>query len=510
MCVFLIVAVLTSQLTARARDEADAGAAARGADRRALRLQPADRRRRRHRRPAAGGRASTSPSCSTPTSRCCCPDATQLVQRASHPRGHRARRRRDRGRGVGAAARRGAGRGTDTLPGGDWIFVPLDTARGVVGVLGVRRAAAERTLPLDQRQLLEALARQAAIAIERTRIDVVLEEKAKTEAVMEAIEDGLDRARSRRRRRARQRGRLRDPRGRARATCWASASRRWRAAIRTTCACARPCASSARHPDRAKRERVEIALFLRGRDHHFVLRPTPFATPRRGRRRADPGAAGRHLLPRPGGAARAPGRDAVARAAARRSPRCAWRSSCSRRGDDRLDAEQRDAGRRGARGRGAPAGRVAAASSISRAAARWRSRSSARTVDVATVVERVAAHLRARRRRRRGSRSSAASRERRHGGRRRDQAHLGAVEPARERAALHAGRAAGSRSRPRRTTARSPSRCARVGVAHPSERARDRVFQQGRVTGRWWLHGRGGYHLHEMVHHHVAKCPTGS
>ncbi len=40
LIVFLIVAVLTSQLTARARDQADAGAPARGAHRRALRLRP--------------------------------------------------------------------------------------------------------------------------------------------------------------------------------------------------------------------------------------------------------------------------------------------------------------------------------------------------------------------------------------------------------------------------------------------------------------------------------------
>src|SRR5207237_6837284 len=44
---------------------------------------------------------------------------------------------------------------------------------------------------LDQRQLLEALARQAAIAIERTRVDVVLAEKAKTEAILETSEDGI-------------------------------------------------------------------------------------------------------------------------------------------------------------------------------------------------------------------------------------------------------------------------------------------------------------------------------
>ena len=84
-----------------------------------------------------------------------------------------------------------AGPGTDTLPGGDWLLVPVETARGVVGVLGVRTPEAGKALALERRQLLEALARQAAVAIERTRIDVVLEEKAKTEAVMEAIEDGL-------------------------------------------------------------------------------------------------------------------------------------------------------------------------------------------------------------------------------------------------------------------------------------------------------------------------------
>src|SRR6185503_18162375 len=46
-------------------------------------------------------------------------------------------------------------------------------------------------LSLGQRQLLDAFADQIAVAIERTRIDVVLEEQAKTEAILEASEDGL-------------------------------------------------------------------------------------------------------------------------------------------------------------------------------------------------------------------------------------------------------------------------------------------------------------------------------
>ena len=84
-----------------------------------------------------------------------------------------------------------AGPGTDTLPGGEWIYVPLETARGVVGVLGVRAAGGGAdACRSSSAQLLEAIARQAAVAIERTRIDVVLDEKARTEAVIEASRTG--------------------------------------------------------------------------------------------------------------------------------------------------------------------------------------------------------------------------------------------------------------------------------------------------------------------------------
>src|SRR5206468_13041177 len=84
-----------------------------------------------------------------------------------------------------------AGRGTDTLSGSDWFYAPLSTARGPVGVLALQSRSPAAVMPIEQRDLLTALARQAAIAIERTRVDIVLEEKKKTEAVIEAIEDGL-------------------------------------------------------------------------------------------------------------------------------------------------------------------------------------------------------------------------------------------------------------------------------------------------------------------------------
>ncbi len=163
-----------------------------------------------------------------------------------------------------------AGRGTQTLPSAEWVYVPVKTARGMVSVLGLRPPAAGLTL--DQRQLLDALADQIAIAIERTRIDVVLEEQAKTEAIIEASEDGLI---------------VLDPAGAivhvnevacailevdrpdALHACFDDLATthphylRLREAVRELLA----------HPER-ERDRVEITLFLRGRDHHYVLRPT--------------------------------------------------------------------------------------------------------------------------------------------------------------------------------------------------------------------------------------------
>jgi two-component system sensor histidine kinase KdpD len=63
-----------------------------------------------------------------------------------------------------------AGRGSDTLPGGKRLFLPLRTGRGVVGVLGINRKAPGPLFAPDERRLLDALADQAAVAIERTRL----------------------------------------------------------------------------------------------------------------------------------------------------------------------------------------------------------------------------------------------------------------------------------------------------------------------------------------------------
>ncbi len=70
---------------------------------------------------------------------------------------------------------RPAGRGSDTLPGAKWLFLPLRTGRGPVGVVGIDTDTARTGKPgalltPDQRRLLDALTDQAALAIERVTL----------------------------------------------------------------------------------------------------------------------------------------------------------------------------------------------------------------------------------------------------------------------------------------------------------------------------------------------------
>ena len=63
-----------------------------------------------------------------------------------------------------------AGRGSDTMPTAQHIFLPLRTVRGAVGVIGVEREGNQATLSPEGRRLLDALADQAAMAIERLNL----------------------------------------------------------------------------------------------------------------------------------------------------------------------------------------------------------------------------------------------------------------------------------------------------------------------------------------------------
>ena len=65
---------------------------------------------------------------------------------------------------------RAAGRGADTLPGAKRLFLPMRTERGAVGVIGIDRDRPGPLLTPDERRLLDALSDQAAVAIERIHL----------------------------------------------------------------------------------------------------------------------------------------------------------------------------------------------------------------------------------------------------------------------------------------------------------------------------------------------------
>ena len=169
LMVFLIVAVLTSNLTARVRDQAEAA-------------------KRREARTAAlyalsreiAGAAELADILQAIVNQVAqilnaqvvvlLPEAGQLVFRAGQPADIQLT---DAERAAATWAwqhHQPAGRGADTLPGTAWFYLPLTTAQSAVGVLGLQFETPGAVMSPDQRRLLEALAGQAAVAIERARL----------------------------------------------------------------------------------------------------------------------------------------------------------------------------------------------------------------------------------------------------------------------------------------------------------------------------------------------------
>ncbi len=65
---------------------------------------------------------------------------------------------------------RPAGRDSDALPGAKWLFMPMRTGRGQIGILGICRDGPGALLRAEQRRLLDALSDQGALAIERVHL----------------------------------------------------------------------------------------------------------------------------------------------------------------------------------------------------------------------------------------------------------------------------------------------------------------------------------------------------
>jgi two-component system, OmpR family, sensor histidine kinase KdpD len=75
---------------------------------------------------------------------------------------------------------RSAGRGSDTLPGAKRLFLPMRTGRGAIGIIGIDSDKPGPLLTPDQRRLLDALIDQSALAIERVRLVEDLERAKRT------------------------------------------------------------------------------------------------------------------------------------------------------------------------------------------------------------------------------------------------------------------------------------------------------------------------------------------
>ncbi len=68
-----------------------------------------------------------------------------------------------------------AGAGTETLPSGDWMFVPLATQGAPIGAIGMRFMSTARRDDPETRRLLTAVEDQVAVAVERIKFESDLE-----------------------------------------------------------------------------------------------------------------------------------------------------------------------------------------------------------------------------------------------------------------------------------------------------------------------------------------------
>jgi two-component system sensor histidine kinase KdpD len=86
--------------------------------------------------------------------------------------------------------RQAAGRGTETLGSAEFLYLPLQSAASVLGVLGVRLEHADEYASPVTRRLLEAFVSQASLAIERVQL-VSQAEQAQLLQARESLERAL-------------------------------------------------------------------------------------------------------------------------------------------------------------------------------------------------------------------------------------------------------------------------------------------------------------------------------
>jgi two-component system sensor histidine kinase KdpD len=85
---------------------------------------------------------------------------------------------------------RPAGWATETLAGAQHLFMPLKTGRGTIGLIGISFPDGERLLAPEQERLLQAVADQSAVAIERAQLVTDLED-ARVQSEAESLRTAL-------------------------------------------------------------------------------------------------------------------------------------------------------------------------------------------------------------------------------------------------------------------------------------------------------------------------------
>jgi two-component system sensor histidine kinase KdpD len=169
LSIFLVVAFLTSNLTGRIRDAAQASrhrealtAALYGLSRAIAGATSLESVLRAIVQQVAGNLGARVVAL--------LPEEGHLVAKGSHPEGAELTEN-ERGAATWAwRNNRPAGRGADTLPGERWFYLPLCAAQQTVGVLALAFEERDTAVPPERMRLLESLADQASVAIERARL----------------------------------------------------------------------------------------------------------------------------------------------------------------------------------------------------------------------------------------------------------------------------------------------------------------------------------------------------
>lgn len=168
LIVFLVVAVLTSNLTGRIRDQAEA---ARRREARTAALYSLSSELA-----SAVGLQQVTEVIAHQISRnleaevvVLLPETDRLVQMASHP--PTALTDSEIASGTwGWRHNQAVGRGSDTLPGERRLYLPLRLAHGAIGMVALLFERESAVIDPEQRRLLDALAGQAALAVERATL----------------------------------------------------------------------------------------------------------------------------------------------------------------------------------------------------------------------------------------------------------------------------------------------------------------------------------------------------